>query len=290
MCMGCFVYNTQKKEKKQDLILQLLESDVRDTTEQHIQNMEEVYQLTNTHILYLEGKKSHKTKLCYVDRRGRDETILVENVKCFVELDGKIYYTKLDKKNEIDGGIYCYDISSGRNKTIVPGKRSVQWFSLYNNSLVFVYGDGIGLFDLKEQKLIRISDYFPGLPFNAVLMSEYLMFIQETGDVELFSIKEKDCQMIMERDAMSLDTVACIGDDLYIGMNAYIIGGNFNIKKLDKNWNGLWRFSLSDWEKKNPNAMCKISDKTVQKLYVFNNKLYNENYEMILTQGGYNSP
>lgn len=47
---------------------------------------------------------------------------------------------------------------------------------------------------------------------------------------------------------------------------------------------------MSDWEKENPNAMCKISDKTVQKIYVFNNKLYNENYGMILTQGGYNSP
>jgi hypothetical protein len=280
VCISSFVYIIQNKEDKKDVISQLLESDVMDTTEQHIQNMTEQYQLTKTHILYLEGDRDNKTELCYVDRKERTRKPLLENVKCFVELDGKIYYTRLDKTDEIDGGIYCYDIISGEKNTIISCRESVQWFSLYKSSLIFIYKNGVGAFDMKEQRIIKMTDYFPSLPFESVLISDYLLILQETGKIELISLKEKNCYLIMQRDAMSLDRVACIGNNVFIGMNAYTSDGNYNIKKLERNWNGLWRFSLSDWHKNDPEALNKVSDNEISELYAFKNKLYNDNREI----------
>lgn len=276
-----FAFFFQEENMRNKEIASLLELNVEDTTNQHIQNMSEKYQLSNTYILYLAGDEERSTTLFYVDRKTKEEKALLKDVLRFVELDDKIYYSKLEHDNEIDGGIYCYDILSGDNKIIVSPKNYVQWFSVYSNKLVFVFQNGIGTCDVQGGKIEKILDYQPNLPFDAAILKDHIVICQEGGKIELVSLCEKKCWLLMERDAMSLDTIACIGEDIYIGMNAYTIGSSYNTVKKEKSWNGIWKFSLSDWEAESQSAMIKISDDLTEKLFVFENNLYKDNNELV---------
>lgn len=281
--IGCFIlYIFQQKSIRNKEIDLLLKLNIEDTTNQHIHNMKEKYQFSNRYILYLAGDKEGNTTLFYIDRKTKKERALLKDVLCFIELDDKIYYTKLERSDEIDGAIYCYDILSGDNRVIVSRKNYVQWFSVYRNKIVFVFQDGIGMCDMQGGTIEKIFDYEPDIPFDAVILKDNIVICQESGKIELVSLCEKKCWLLMERDSMSLDTIACIEEDIYIGMNAYTIGSSYNTVKKDKSWNGIWKFCLSDWQSEGQNTMIKISDDVPEKLFVFENKLYKENNEIVL--------
>lgn len=72
----------------------LLAGKYEDTTEQHMRNLAENYQVLEDYILYLEDDiYSEKNILYKVDKKEHKKTKLLENVVCFWEQGNKLYYS-----------------------------------------------------------------------------------------------------------------------------------------------------------------------------------------------------
>ncbi len=88
--------DTQKSEDKKESMTELewlLTGDYKDTTEQHMGNLAENYQVLGEHILYLEENPNVGSILYKVDKKSKKKTKLLENVVCFLEQNNELYYS-----------------------------------------------------------------------------------------------------------------------------------------------------------------------------------------------------
>ena len=93
----------QKKENESKEITWAKSSEVVDNTDEHLQNMYEKYQLKKDYMLYLKAKNLEEGGTLYqIERNGKQQIQLLDDVCQFVEIGNKIFYTKPERADDLE--------------------------------------------------------------------------------------------------------------------------------------------------------------------------------------------
>ncbi len=280
-----FIYLFLNNNHKKDQFSELLELKTLDTEIQHCHNMDEKYQLTDEHLLYLDSS-NYKSDLYCVNRQDKSSKIIIKQVLSFIESDEKIYYLKSDYGGSV-GGIYCYDTITGENRTIVSEELCVQWFTVYNSKIFLYYYDdddenfAIGRCGVNGGKIKELMMYDADIPFKAILCDDAIVFFKLDA-IDIVSWADTEVKTLLSMDSFVDYNIAYLDGQILISVEGYQIDANYNHVKLDKEWNGVWVFNYSEWKsKRNDYELSKIAEKPVNKMVIKDNKLYDQNDEKI---------
>lgn len=255
--------------------------DYKDTTEQHIGNLAENYQVLGEHILYLEEIKNLEENpnvgsiLYKVDKKSKKKTKLLENVVCFLEQNNELYYSSYkDSYTELS----VYNMLTGETKEILGKKDHMeQILSIDNQHILYLnYDECImecKLDGAEKKKYMKYST--TAQPF-AVVKGNGTLFFSESGNTTMVSLQEKTVNKYITVGNYSDNVMVCSGNKVYLAIGAYELKGWSEKVSIKSKWNGLWEIDLTE-----PYNKRKISDNAPQKLYWRDGMLYDENFDKI---------
>ena len=126
--------------------------------------------------------------------------------------------------------------------------------------------ESIKFYNLQKEKTETVVDYYPfGYPFYAERIGDYIILCD--NNVHLFSIKEKEDTLLLERWALSFDDITVYENKAYIRMQKYFIKNYDDIIFDDESWNGIWCLDIELYEKDKDNTgFEKLSEKQIEDL------------------------
>ncbi len=213
----------------------IVSSEEKDTTDRHRQNMEESYQILPDHILLKPEKGEHMSHLVRLDRYGKMEQVVTErDVDSFLEIDQKVYYKiwkDYDEKwqNDIDT-IYSYDYTTGKHTLVTEGT-NIDWFSIYQDQLVYVCSDTSGCMDQvfscqlngqSKKKIYQFEGKLYGEQF--VLTDDRMILFYDTEDsyesgIGMLSLQGNNYKCMLVLDGSPWKS-------FFLGQRFYIIDDN----------------------------------------------------------------
>lgn len=253
----------------------LLTGEYEDTTEQHMRNLAENYQILEDYILYLEEDKYFEKNILYkVDKKENTKTKLLENVGCFWQQGNELYYSSFkDSYNELG----VYNMLTGETKMILGKKARMEQILFADSQYIFYLNYDECIMKCKwdgTEKKKHMNYSTTAQPF-AVVKGADTLFFNESGTVTSVSLKDKTVNKKIAVDYLSDNVMVCSENKVYIAIEAYTMKGYENVSVKSK-WNGLWEIDMMK-----PYNMRKISDKVPKKLYWRNGMLYNEHFDKI---------
>lgn len=234
-------------------------SQINDTTTQHISNMSESYQILPNKILYLSGEQKKGANLCQTDRKGNGFKKIAGDVTSFLEYEGKVYY-----RISSEHALYRYDSDNDRKECLL--EEGVEWFTVYEGNILIMGEESIKFYNLQKETTETVVDYYPfGYPFYAERIGDYIILCD--NNVHLFSIKEKEDTLLLERWALSFDDITVYENKVYIRMQKYFIKNYDDIIFDDESWNGIWCLDIELYEKDKDNTgFEKLSEEQIEDL------------------------
>lgn len=260
----------------------LLTGDYKDTTEQHMGNLLENYQVLDEHILYLEEIEYSKENpdvgsiLYKVDKMSKKKTKLLENVICFLEQNDKLYYSRYkDSYTELS----VYNMLTGEIKEILGKKdRMEQVLTIDGQHILYLnYDECIMKCKLDGKEKEKYMEYSTSAQPFAVVKGKDTLFFSENGNTTMVSLQEKTVNKYITVGNYSDNVMVCSGSKVYFAIGAYNLKGWSQKVSIKSKWNGLWEIDMT-----RPYNKRKISDKVPKKLYWRNGILYDENFEKIV--------
>lgn len=213
----------------------IVSSEEQDTTERHRQNRGERYQILPDHILVIPDKGEDRHKLVRLDRQGKTEQIVTEEVvNSFLELDQKVYYDIQDEyadcwdmEDELSR-IYCYDYETEEH-TLLVEDQNINWFSIYQDEIIYICHDNkenlnkIFSCDLsgKNQKVLyQFKEYYDCQFFLTGDKILLIYDIEKSEDINNFQIAMLSLQTKELKNILPLNTwpweTFLLDRDLYV--------------------------------------------------------------------------
>ena len=112
----------QKNENESKEMTWVKSSEVVDNTDEHLQNMHENYQLKKDYMLYLKAKNLEEGGTLYqIERNGKQQIQLLDDVCQFVEIGNKIFYTKPERADDLEliKELCVYDRSTKKSEKLL---------------------------------------------------------------------------------------------------------------------------------------------------------------------------
>ena len=260
----------------------LLEGDYANTTEQHMSNLAENYQILEDHILYLDtieysaGQSDVFSILYKVDKSSGKKTKLFENIDFFIEQNGLLYFSKVYEDSYI--GVGVYNMSTEETNTILSKKANVgQVLSIEEQSILYLDQED-RIIECKidgSQKKVCMKFSTLSSPF-IVVKSENTLFFSEQGNAQMVMLDDKKADTYMQAKGLSDNILVCNKDKAYYVVDTYKIGSWYNRISLESELNGLWEIDMTKHTKR------KISDITPKKLYLRNGEIYDDKFVKIV--------
>lgn len=129
----------QKKENESKEITWAKSSEVVDNTDEHLQNMYEKYQLKKDYMLYLKAKNLEEGGTLYqIERNGKQQIQLLDDVCQFVEIGNKIFYTKPERADDLEliKELCVYDRSTKKSEKLLGLKDDLRSMISVKNNIV----------------------------------------------------------------------------------------------------------------------------------------------------------
>ena len=112
-----------------------------------------------------------------------------------------------------------------------------------------------------------------------VQIGRFLVSLEDIR-IEVYDLENETSHYLICEDGLSDSYMVSAQDNLYISVGRYVIEGNYNTKKADSRWNGLWKISLKDMEM-DKWKLTKISTHSYSKFYCVGNRLFDEKFALI---------
>lgn len=250
-------------------------SEVIDNTEEHLRNIGEKYQVMEDYILYLREDMAENGALYQLDRNGKKTTKLLENVCEFVEIRGKIYYTKGDMVTSIMKELHIYDKKKKSDKKLLGSDEDIySLISVKGNVVYYTTYDKLVAYRI-DKKTKKEMDYIPKNPLAIKRMVNGKIISVGNGCIDLIDFEKKKVKKLMthkDNSVYSEDIVACTKDAIYYGVDEYRVDYSAFVpmKKVKTKRDGLWKFDLKTGKK------IKIREKAPEKLHVLDGRVYDE--------------
>ena len=157
------------------------------------------------------------------------------------------------------------------------------WIGLYNKNIVCarrkgIFNNALELYTLDGKKMRTYSPKSRELG-RIVQIGRFLVSLEDIR-IEVYDLENETSHYLICEDGLSDSYMVSAQDNLYISVGRYVIEGNYNTKKADSRWNGLWKISLKDMEM-DKWKLTKISTHSYSKFYCVGNRLFDEKFALI---------
>ena len=250
----------QKKENESKEITWAKSSEVVDNTDEHLQNMYEKYQLKKDYMLY------------QIERNGKQQIQLLDDVCQFVEIGNKIFYTKPERADDLEliKELCVYDRSTKKSEKLLGLKDDLRsMISVKNNIVYYKTYDKVVAYDVDKQTKEEM-DYMITSAVVETCMANGKIVIVGDGCVDMIDFDKKKVKKIVSQTECANDAVACTKDAVYYGVDSYNMNDVLQKEKIQSKNNGLWKFYLQTGNKE------KIREQSPKELHVLGNKVYDE--------------
>ena len=268
----------QKKENESKEITWAKSSEVVDNTDEHLQNMYEKYQLKKDYMLYLKAKNLEEGGTLYqIERNGKQQIQLLDDVCQFVEIGNKIFYTKPERADDLEliKELCVYDRSTKKSEKLLGLKDDLRsMISVKNNIVYYKTYDKVVAYDVDKQTKEEM-DYMITSAVVVTCMVNGKIVIAGDGCVDMIDFDKKKVKKIVSQTECANDAVACTKDAVYYGVDSYNMNDVLQKEKIQSKNNGLWKFDLQTGNKE------KIREQSPKELHVLGNKLYDESLKEV---------
>lgn len=248
-------------------------SEVVDNTDEHLQNMHENYQLKKDYMLYLKAKNLEEWGTLYqIERNGKQQIQLLDDVCQFVEIGNKIFYTKPERADDLEliKELCVYDRSTKKSEKLLGLKDDLRsLISIKNNIVYYKTYDKVVAYDVDKQTKEEM-DYMITSAVVVTCMVNGKIVIVGDGCVDMIDFDKKKVKKIVSQTECANDAVACTKDAVYYGVDSYNMNDILQKEKIQLKNNGLWKFDLQTGNKE------KIREQSPKELHVLGNKVYDE--------------
>ena len=270
---NCEYVRLPKKENELKEITWAKSSEVVDNTDEHLQNMYEKYQLKKDYMLYLKAKNLEEGGTLYqIERNGKQQIQLLDDVCQFVEIGNKIFYTKPERADDLEfiKELCVYDRSTKKSEKLLGLKDDLRsLISIKNNIVYYKTYDKVVAYDVDKQTKEEM-DYMITSAVVVTCMVNGKIVLVGDGCVDMIDFDKKKVKKIVSQTECANDAVACTKDAVYYGVDSYNMNDILQKEKIQLKNNGLWKFDLQTGNKE------KIREQSPKELHVLGNKVYDE--------------
>ena len=268
----------QKNENESKEMTWVKSSEVVDNTDEHLQNMHENYQLKKDYMLYLKAKNLEEGGTLYqIERNGKQQIQLLDDVCQFVEIGNKIFYTKPERADDLEliKELCVYDRSTKKSEKLLGLKDDLRSLISIKNSIVYYKTyDKVVAYDVDKQTKEEM-DYMITSAVVVTCMVNGKIVIVGDGCVDMIDFDKKKVKKIVSQTECANGAVACTKDAVYYGVDSYNMNDILQKEKIQSKNNGLWKFDLQTGNKE------KIREQSPKELHVLGNKLYDESLKEV---------
>ncbi len=275
-CCIVLLFVTGCKSESDSYLQFMQRQGVTDNSQSHWQNSNFESVQISSNVAFVCGVKDEYDKTLYQLKNGSYKKISDEAYD-FFEFDGKVYYFNSEYK------VCCYDMGTESTTVIFSAPMGIQWISLYNGKILCArlnekFNYVLELYDLNG---ICKKTYFErkGIITRAAWIGNFVVILEDLT-AEVYDLENLKSHYLIKEDGLSDSYMVSDKENLYLSFGRYMIEGNYDTTKSDSQWNGLWKISLSDMEK-DEWKMTKISDKSYNKFYCVDGKLYDAKFNLI---------
>lgn len=269
-----------EKRERQNKIDWLIENKNNTSTEQHMQNLFENYQILDDSILFLDNNNMEQSlaTLYEIDKNTNEKHVILHNVFHFIELNKKIFYLTYQEEKD-DYFLMCYDRNKRKSNTILStAKDDIErvWYISNDKIYYLTMSYQLVCYNVKSKKKeICMESYSPVSSPYKVFYYDSNFLVCGNGILELISLKDKKTKMILRGEGITNNSIVGFGNKVYVAINLYSYGGNYEEKKIESENNGLWQIDMDNFEKQ------KINSERYDALYLSNGILYDESFSEI---------
>ena len=139
ICGIVSVSGCQKKEKESKEMTWAKNSKVVDNTDEHLQNMNQKFQLKKDYMLYLKEKSPEESGIYQIERNGNQQEQLLDDVCQFVEIGNKIFYTKPEPADDLEliKELCVYDKMKKTSQKLLGLKDDLRSLISVKNNIVY---------------------------------------------------------------------------------------------------------------------------------------------------------
>ncbi len=276
VCMFALCLSGCNKSESERYLQFLQRQGLRDNSQHYWQNSGLESVQISTRGTFISEVKDKYDKTLYQIEDGKYKKI-AEQAYQFFEFEGKVYYYNSDNK------IYCYDIKTENTAVVFSVGTNILWIGLYNKNIVCarrkgIFNNALEFYTLDGKKMRTYSPKSRELG-RIVQIGRFLVFLEDIR-IKVYDLENETSHYLICEDGLSDSYMVSAQDNLYISIGRYVIEGNYNTKKADSRWNGLWKISLKDMEM-DKWKLTKISTHPYSKFYCVGNRLFDEKFVLI---------
>lgn len=229
-------------------------------------------------MLYLKAKNLEEWGTLYqIERNGKQQIQLLDDVCQFVEIGNKIFYTKPERADDLEliKELCVYDRSTKKSEKLLGLKDDLRsLISIKNNIVYYKTYDKVVAYDVDKQTKEEM-DYMITSAVVVTCMVNGKIVIVGDGCVDMIDFDKKKVKKIVSQTECANDAVACTKDAVYYGVDSYNMNDILQKEKIQSKNNGLWKFDLQTGNKE------KIREQSPKELHVLGNKLYDESLKEV---------
>lgn len=229
-------------------------------------------------MLYLKAKNLEEGGMLYqIERNGKQQIQLLDDVCQFVEISNKIFYTKPERADDLEliKELCVYDRSTKKSEKLLGLKDDLRsLISVKNNIVYYKTYDKVVAYDVDKQTKEEM-DYMITSAVVVTCMVNGKIVIVGDGCVDMIDFDKKKVKKIVSQTECANDAVACTKDAVYYGVDSYNMNDILQKEKIQSKNNGLWKFDLQTGNKE------KIREQSPKELHVLGNKLYDESLKEV---------
>lgn len=224
-------------------------------------------------MLYLKAKNLEEGGTLYqIERNGKQQIQLLDDVCQFVEIGNKIFYTKPERADDLEliKELCVYDRSTKKSEKLLGLKDDLRsLISVKNNIVYYKTYDKVVAYDVDKQTKEEM-DYMITSAVVVTCMVNGKIVIVGDGCVDMIDFDKKKVKKIVSQTECANDAVACTKDAVYYGVDSYNMNDILQKEKIHSKNNGLWKLDLQTGNKE------KIREQSPKELHVLGNKVYDE--------------
>lgn len=229
-------------------------------------------------MLYLKAKNLEEGGMLYqIERNGKQQIQLLDDVCQFVEIGNKIFYTKPERADDLEliKELCVYDRSTKKSEKLLGLKDDLRsLISVKNNIVYYKTYDKVVAYDVDKQTKEEM-DYMITSAVVVTCMVNGKIVIVGDGCVDMIDFDKKKVKKIVSQTECANDAVACTKDAVYYGVDSYNMNDILQKEKIQSKNNGLWKFDLQTGNKE------KIREQSPKELHVLGNKIYDESLKEV---------
>ena len=229
-------------------------------------------------MLYLKAKNLEEGGTLYqIERNGKQQIQLLDDVCQFVEIGNKIFYTKPERADDLEliKELCVYDRSTKKSEKLLGLKDDLRsLISIKNNIVYYKTYDKVVAYDVDKQTKEEM-DYMITSAVVVTCMVNGKIVLVGDGCVDMIDFDKKKVKKIVSQTECANDAVACTKDAVYYGVDSYNMNDILQKEKIQLKNNGLWKFDLQTGNKE------KIREQSPKELHVLGNKLYDESLKEV---------